>query len=311
MIQDYQTNKVYLAEGLSHYVPVCRNLLEALHREQIHVEFIPYTSSYKQVWARDYMPTQLEKTLFFLYQYWPDYLLGYDGYIPNVLKIIKHLDLGRILTMTLSKDQPMVIIDNLHHGRISKELILDGGNFVKCGDKVIMTDKIFQENNWIERKELLSILENYLQIQIVIIPWDRYEIFGHSDGMVQWIEGNRVLMNNYVNTDPGFRKRLLEALTPHFVVEELEFNTPRLNKLSWAYLNFLRVKNYIFLPGLHAKEDPLALQQIQQFYPDCKVIQVQGCEELARDGGALHCISWNIETDEPARYSRDVPKNKI
>ena len=129
--------------------------------------------------------------------------------------------------------------------------------------------------------------------------------------MVQWIEGNRVLMNNYVNTDPGFRKRLLEALTPHFVVEELEFNTPRLNKLSWAYLNFLRVKNYIFLPGLHAKEDPQALQQIQQFYPDCKVIQVQGCEELARDGGALHCITWNIETDEPARYSRDVPKNKI
>lgn len=105
--------------------------------------------------------------------------------------------------------------------------------------------------------------------------------------MVQWIEGNRVLMNNYINTDPGFRKRLLEALTPHFTVEELEFNTPRLNKLSWAYLNFLRIKNTIFVPGLHTKEDPLALQQIQQFYPDCKVIQVQGCEELARDGGEI------------------------
>ena len=53
MIQDYQTNMVYLAHGLSHYVPVCRNLLEALHREQIHAEFLPYTSSYKHVWARD------------------------------------------------------------------------------------------------------------------------------------------------------------------------------------------------------------------------------------------------------------------
>ncbi len=115
--------------------------------------------------------------------------------------------------------------------------------------------------------------------------------------MVQWIEGNRVLMNNYINTDPGFRKKLLEALAPHFVVDELEFNTPRLNKLSWAYLNFLRVKNTIFVPGLHTKEDPLALQQIQQFYPDCKVIQVQGCEELARDGGALHCVTWNVLAD--------------
>ena len=275
MIQDYQTNMVYIAHGLSHYVPVCRNLLEALHREHIHAEFLPYTSSYKHVWARDYMPIQLEKTLVFYFEYWPDYLLGYDGYIPNVLEIIDHL----------------------HLGRIPVDFILDGGNFVKCGDKVIMTDKIFKENDWMERKELLATLEDYLQLQIVIIPWDRYEIFGHSDGMVQWIEGNRVLMNNYINTDPNFRKKLLEALTPHFVVDELEFNTPRLNKLSWAYLNFLRIKNTIFVPGLHTKEDPLALQQIQQFYPDCKVIQVQGCEELARDGGALHCVTWNVLAD--------------
>ena len=44
---------------------------------------------------------------------------------------------------------------------------------------------------------------------------------------------------------------------------------------------------------------PLALQQIRQFYPDCKVIQVQGCEELARDGGALHCVTWNVLADVP------------
>lgn len=275
MIQDNQTNMVYLAHGLSHYVSVCVNLLEALHREHIHAEFLPHTSSYKQVWARDYMPIQLEKTLFFFYEYCPDYLLGYDGYIPNVLEIIDHL----------------------HLGRIPVDYVLDGGNIVKCGDKVIMTDKIFQENGRMERKELLSTLENYLQVQIIIIPWDRYEIFGHSDGMVQWIEGNRVLMNNYINTDPDFRRKLLAALSPHFIVEELEYNTPRLNKLSWAYLNFFRVKNCIFVPGLHTKEDHLALQQIQQFYPDCKVIQVQGCEKLARDGGALHCVTWNVFAD--------------
>ena len=275
MIQDYQTNMVYLAHGLSHYVPVCRNLLEALHREKIHAEFLPFTSSYKHVWARDYMPIQLENTLVFYYEYCPDYLQGYDGYVPNVLEIIDHL----------------------HLGRMPVDFILDGGNFVKCGDKVIMTDKIFKENDWLERKELLSTLEDYLQVQIVIIPWDHYEIFGHSDGMVQWIEGNRVLMNNYINTDPSFRKKLLEALSPYFVVEELEYNTPRLNKISWAYLNFLRVKNTIFVPGLHTKEDPLALQQIRQHYPDCKIIQVQGCEELARDGGALHCVTWNVLAD--------------
>ena len=275
MIQDNETNMVYLAHGLSHYVPVCRNLLEALHQEQIHTEFLPYTSSFKQVWARDYMPIQLEKGLFYFYQYWPDYLLGYDGYCPSVLSIL----------------------DKLHVGRMPVDVILDGGNVVKCGDKVIMTDKIFKENDWLGKKELIAQIEDYLEVQVILIPWDRYEIFGHADGMVQWINGNRVLINNYINTDPSFRKRLLAALTPHFTVEELEFNTPRLNKLSWAYLNYLRVKNSIFVPGLHTKEDPLAVQQIQQYYPDCKVIQVQGCEELAREGGALHCVTWNILAD--------------
>ena len=268
---------VYLAHGLSHYVPVCRNLLDALHRERIHAEFLPYTSSHKHVWVRDYMPIQLEKTLVFLYEYWPDYLVGYDGYIPDV----------------------RAIIDELHLGRRPVDIVLDGGNVVKCGGKVVMTDKIFKENGLIERNELIATLEEYMEAQVVIVPWDRYEIFGHADGMVRWIEGDRVLLNNYVNTDPGLRRRLLEALSPHFVVEELEYDSPRLNRLSWAYLNFVRVGNCIFVPGLHAKEDQLALAQIQHFYPDCKVIQVQGCDELARDGGALHCVTWNVLGDVP------------
>lgn len=278
MIDDSQANMVYMAHGLSHYVPVCRNLLDALHREQIHAEFLPYTSSHKHVWARDYMPIQLKKGLFYFFQYWPDYLVGYDGYIPNVLEIL----------------------DELHVGRMPVDVVLDGGNVVQCGNKVIMTDKIFNENDWIEKKDLIAHLEDYLEVQVVIIPWDRYEIFGHADGMVRWIDGNQVLLNNYAQTDPGLRKKLIEALSPHFFIEELEYSAPRLNKLSWAYLNFLRVKNHIFVPGLHAKEDPLALAQIRHFYPDCKVIQVQGCEELARDGGALHCVTWNILADIPA-----------
>ena len=125
----------------------------------------------------------------------------------------------------------------------------DGGNVVGCGDKVIMTDKIFKENDWMERKEVIETLEHYLQAQIVFIPWDRYEIYGHADGMVRWIKGNRVLLNNYVQTDPCLRKRVLEALSSHFIVEELEYNVPRLSKLSWAYLNFLRVKNCIYSYG--------------------------------------------------------------
>lgn len=277
MINDNQTNKVYLAEGLRHYEEAYKNILNALYQNRIHSDLLPKTESYKHVWARDYMPIQLEKDRFLLYEYQPDYLDGYPDYIPNYRAIAR----------------------KLHLNCSSTDIVLDGGNVVRCGDKVIMARKVIKENPKYEEKELLTKLEEMFGAQVVLISWDRNEMFGHSDGMVRYISGNRVLLNNYADYDPKLRQILLEDLAPHFIVEELAYGTPRCNKLSWAYLNFLQTKSCIFVPGLHAKEDPLALEQIQMYYPDYEVIQIQGCEHIARDGGALNCISWNILTDVP------------
>ncbi len=267
-----QTNKVYLAEGLIHYKEAYNNLLAALKKEQIEVDLLPLTQSPKHIWVRDFMPIQLSKNLFFSYKYLPDYLYDSQDYIPDY----------------------NTIINCLHLNCISSDIVLDGGNVVRCTDKVIMTDKIFKENPKYGKIELLSKLEDLMQAQIILIPWDRHEIFGHADGMVRYISESRVLLNNYADFDPSLRRRLVGALSPHFIVEELEYCSPRYNKLSWAYLNFLQTNNCIFIPGLHAKEDLLAAEQIRQYYPNYKVIQIQGCRQLAKEGGALNCISWNI-----------------
>lgn len=267
-----QTNKVYLAEGLIHYKEAYNNLLAALKKEQIEVDLLPLTQSPKHIWVRDFMPIQLSKNLFFSYKYLPDYLYDSQDYIPDY----------------------NTIINCLHLNCISSDIVLDGGNVVRCADKVIMTDKIFKENPKYGKIELLSKLEDLMQAQIILIPWDRHEIFGHADGMVRYISESRVLLNNYADYDPSLRRRLVGALSPHFIVEELEYCSPRYNKLSWAYLNFLQTNNCIFIPGLHAKEDLLAAEQIRQYYPNYKVIQIQGCQQLAQEGGALNCISWNI-----------------
>lgn len=275
MIQDSQTNKVYLAEGLIHYKQVFNNLILALSQEQIQVEILPRTRSKKHIWARDYMPIQLSKDKFLFYEYLPDYLQDDELFIPDYEGIVNDLHLKCDATF----------------------IVLDGGNIVKCEDKVIMTDKIFQENpKWVKHA-LINKLEKLMKATVVLIPWDRYDIYGHADGMVRYISDDRVLLNNYADIDAGLCKRLIKALEPHFFIEKLEYGTPRCGKLSWAYLNFLHVKNCVFVPGLHAKEDQLAFEQIQHFYPDCNVIQIQGCEDLAREGGALNCISWNIKAD--------------
>lgn len=168
---------------------------------------------------------------------------------------------------------------------------------VKCGDKVIMTDKIIKENTMKFNRNMIVELENHFQAQIVLIPWDRYEKYGHADGMVRWIDGNRVLLNNYADFDPGLRKELKKTLSEHFTVEELAYGSNKHAKLSWAYINFLQTKKCIFVPGLGIEEDGMAREQIQKFYPDYKVFTIDDCLSLVQDGGALNCVSWNILAD--------------
>ena len=275
MICDYQTNKVYLAEGIKGYPKVAENLLYALYKEGIETEYLPHSKSKKHVWARDYMPIQLEEGRFLKYVYRPDYLKNDKDYIPNYAGMIRKLGLNCKPT----------------------SLVIDGGNVVKWDDAVIMTDKVLKENPGYDEYGLRFRLEEMFETDVVFIPWDRYEMFGHADGMVRFIDRRTVLLNNYLDFDRSLRECIIRALDGHFEVKELQYDTPRCSKYSWAYLNFLQVAGRIFVPGLGITEDRLAVQQIQRFYPEHKVMLVPDCLELVRDGGALNCVTWTICED--------------
>ena len=275
---------VYIARGLSAFEPVCKNLMCALDSNGIECEFLPRTPNPKHIWARDYMPLQLDKGRFLSYRYRPDYLKGYDGYIPQYRRICSDLGLEYIQT----------------------DIVLDGGNVVKCGSKVIMTDKIFKENPSWGRNDLVAELERLLQAEIVLIPWDRYEMFGHADGMVRYIVGDSILLNNYADFDPYLRKQLLKALGPHFSIAELHYGTALNKRFSWAYINLLQTENCIFIPGLGLPEDSLAAEQIQGFFPDTNVIQIKDCQSLVLQGGALNCVTWNIYTENIKNHYNDI-----
>ena len=273
MICDYQTNKVYLAEGIKGYQKVAEGLLRVLYDEGIESDYLPFSASKKHVWARDYMPVQVGAEEFVKYVYRPDYLKEDPEYIPRYGAMVKRLGLPCRET----------------------RLVMDGGNVVKGEDAVIMTDKVLRENAMFREDAVVGRLEKLFECRVCLIPWDRYEMFGHADGMVRFIDRRTVLLNNYVDFDPGLRKRLLEALKwQGFAVEELHYDKPRCSKYSWAYLNFLQVAGRIFVPGLGIEEDGMAVEQIQAFYPDHKVVLVPNCLELVRDGGALNCVTWNI-----------------
>ena len=140
---------------------------------------------------------------------------------------------------------------------------------------------------------------------MIIIPWKMHgdfnardtDKYGHSDGFVKWCGGNRILMGNHGDQYPEEAVAIRHILEEYgFEVTEMRFvdkvGSPR-TALNWAYINFLQVGNKIIMPIFNIKEDAIAWQYIHEAFPDCEIHQIE-MAEVAEEGGALHCISWNI-----------------
>jgi agmatine/peptidylarginine deiminase len=257
---------VYFSEYITAY-KCWGNIKEALESNGVLYGLLPNT---KDIWVRDFMPVFCGGR-FVAYNYYPDYLQDDKEYITDNIH----------QTFDFSKDR-----------LIDVDLVIDGGNVIVCGDKVVMTDKAFSENPGHTREQIIEILEKAFSARLVIIPWDKEEKYGHADGMVRYISEDHVLINHYKDFDPELRQRLLDALKPHFSrISELKFGSAQ-RANSWAYLNYLQVDNLILVPQLEIPSDPLAVEQISLIFPDSKIIPVE-VKGIVRKGGALNCISWN------------------
>lgn len=275
MITDHLTNTVFLSNWLPKECPeLYQSLAKALQDNAVDYRILGNTND---IWCRDYMPIQTEEKCYVSYKYYPDYLVKKhkEQYITDV--------------------QDVENVDFLHQAEVvTLDLVLDGGNVVKCENKIVMTEKVFVENKEMSRNEVQQLLEEAFRCEIVFLPWDEREIYGHSDGIIHYLGDNRVLMTNYSDFDKSFAQDFLRILEKHFDVKTLKFNVEKTGKNSWAYINFLQVGNLVLVPQLGISEDEQALQQIAEAMPQCKVVGVPAFEAV-RNGGALNCISWNIK----------------
>ena len=284
LIHDDVSNVVYFSpwlkdkkEGHSEFYQHLTNLL---NRIGIEYKELKSTNDY---WARDYMPIQLGENEFLKYRYCPDYL-------------VKSKNKENIETITDSSK----VLRGMGISCRSTSLIIDGGNMVPCGPYIVMTDKVFIENGHEkDDADFKTLLESELAHPVIIIPWEQHDddVYGHSDGLIKWSGGNRILMGNHGDCYPEEAtsiRRILESYG--FEVTEMRFKDkvdfPRY-ELNWAYINFLQVGKKIIMPKFDIEEDDIAQQYIQAAFPDCNIEQIE-MAEIAKEGGALHCISWNV-----------------
>ena len=138
-----------------------------------------------------------------------------------------------------------------------------------------------------------------MNTELILIPWDMEEPYGHADGMIAYIGDGKLLMNNYgqmgEETKP-FRLRLHKILDCHFDVIELSYSG-RLRKDAWCYLNYVETPKTVIIPGLSkdlgCENDRSAVKVFSNLFPDKELVQVYAAP-LVRHGGALHCVTWEL-----------------
>ena len=290
LLHDEYTNVVYLSPwlryeyGNQNHSDFYHRLTRLLNGIGVEVKELQFTNDY---WVRDYMPIQLGENDFLIYRYYPDYLVNSkkkkDGEsITNVTDVLRDMDINCRST----------------------NLIIDGGNMVPCGEYIVMTDKVFTENGYNKNdEEFTSLLEEELGHPVIIIPWTSHEddVYGHSDGFIKWCGDIRILMGNHGDCYPeeaASIRRILESYG--FEVTEMRFKdkvSMPCYELNWAYINFLQVGQNIIMPIFDIPEDAIAQQYIQTAFPDCNIRQIE-MKEIAKEGGALHCLSWNVYLPE-------------
>jgi len=279
MISDRHTNIIYFSKRLKtdlRFSDTYEQISESLKSLGIKPRLLPDT---KDIWARDYMPIQISKSKFIEYRYDPNYLQG---------KWKGCRDL---------KTYPDIVCDSIELTTEKSDIILDGGNVVKSDNCLILTDKVVVENKLSYSKtELIDKLKKTFEVEkIILIPWDKKEKFGHSDGVLRFINNNTVLINEIFEYDTKLLYRLRQNGIDY---EFLKFKVNRKDKRNWAYINFLQTKDLILLPKLKIDEDKQAMEQIEKYYPDYakdnRIVQID-MSKVIKFGGALNCISWTIK----------------
>lgn len=275
-------NTLYFSGLLPTQAPqLWQQLMLALDEHRIPYHLLPLT---KDVWAVDYMPVQVSRTEFVQFRYDPSYL-----------KFKKYAD-------KRTDAVPVVATLGLP-AATNSSLRLDGGNVVRVGQKVIVTDRVFAENPGVLPAQLRKQLCEELRAELIIIPADPRDFTGHADGMVYVLNEQTVLINDYQGKEAALGRQLASVLHNAGLVCIPFPYFPQVGSDSsavGAYINLVRVGPLVLLPVFDLPSDEAAVYQTERLFRGCKVVPLK-VKELAPRGGLLHCVTWAV--DQPGTHA--------
>jgi agmatine deiminase len=280
MISEIETNFVCFSALILKRYPVLFESLEAALEQR----GIPYglISGTRDIWCRDYMPIQVAEDSFVQFKYDPRYL-RYKKYRHTITDVD-------------------AVCEAIGIKPVKSKIRLDGGNLATSGSKVIITDRVFSENPGYRKKRLLDELKELLRVdRVIIIPECPGDMTGHADGLVRFSheaggDHNTVYVSDLSSVCPRYFPKLYSALTQAELTPILiPYSSPKKYDrvdATGTYVNYLQVGKFVFYPVFGTKADASASRVFSRLFGSDAVPVRVG--RLAREGGVLNCITWNI-----------------
>jgi len=276
------TNVVWFSDIITHKFPDdFARIRTILDHYGIEYRFLKGT---RDIWCRDYMPVQISEEDFVQFRYEPSYLKTVD----------------ELLTRS---DPRLVNPENGFAPRWSG-INLDGGNVVRYKEKVMISARVFRENQnlGLTKDQLREKLSHELRAHVIIIPEHPGDLIDHADGNVRFLDKSTVLINELGREYKYWRAGMAKIKEDYgFDFIEAPWFTPKYKRDSLSaigiYINFLEVGNLIILPKFETEgnRDQEAFELFKNHFPNRSIEQVN-INAIAEEGGLLNCISWSIRT---------------
>jgi len=283
MIADWETTGVFLADMLKvRHSGLFAQLHTTLTSHGVEVRLL---NDVRDIWARDFCPIQVGPGKLVQFRYEPDYLNEHP-----------ELRTGREVAQQFGE------LGEMLHSDIN----LDGGNVVASRNKAIITDKTYRANPDWDRRKLRDELQRLLQVQqLIVIPREPYDLIGHADAMVRFIDEDTLLVNDYAEVDPSFGDRLVDTLRRQGLTIELvpyfheRRSTAGIPSAVGCFSNFVRTEYVVIVPAYGSTYDQIALNRLRTLFSNVPVVSLD-CTNLAREGGVLNCISAGFRYSPPS-----------
>lgn len=280
MITDRETNQVYFSGLLAtdeRYSRAWKEIASILEKHRIRHGLLKGT---KDIWCRDYMPVQRSEGSYVQFRYEPSYLAEE-----------RHLQ----------SDPRRILYENGLQAQYSS-INLDGGNVLRWTDRVILSDRVFDENPaYASKARLLHQLEELFEAVVIIIPAIRSDMTGHADGLVRFYDRHTLVGNRLAAEYEYWQKGMRKVISQYgFNYVELPLFEHRERKYPLSaigcYANYLEVGDLIIAPVFEVpgNKDQEAVAILSQVFPD-RHIETVNINAVARQGGLLNCITWNIK----------------